>query len=167
VMVWLLFNNLPLANQRGLVLVEINLISCAVLIVYSSDYGVHDFTAVHVHADFIADFVGRGIGVLGTGLIRWVGLGDVPITGMVPIRLLLNRLNQRLPGFHPHFFAVFIKKLQHRTTCRVPLLIVRKGGQNCANSTLLVFQQEILGLHCPCTNDGWRCSFRTACSNEH
>jgi hypothetical protein len=62
---WLLFHNLPFPNQRRLVLFEINLIPWAVVIVvHGFDSGFHDFAAVHVYADFVADFVGHGIGLL-------------------------------------------------------------------------------------------------------
>jgi hypothetical protein len=45
----LFLHNLPLANERGLLLPEINLIVQTVRLVDDGfDYGVYDFTAMHI-----------------------------------------------------------------------------------------------------------------------
>ena len=54
----MLLHNLPLADERGLLFPEVNLIVQTVGPVDNRlDYGIDDLTAVHADADFVADFV--------------------------------------------------------------------------------------------------------------
>jgi hypothetical protein len=52
-----ILHNLPLVNQRSLVLSKINLIPCAVRVAIEDcfDDGIDDLAAVHVDADFVAN----------------------------------------------------------------------------------------------------------------
>jgi hypothetical protein len=54
---FLFLYNLPLADERGLLIPEINLIVQTVRLVDDRfDYGIDDLSAVHGNADVVADF---------------------------------------------------------------------------------------------------------------